>query len=219
MFGITAETLPIYLMRIPVILIALTVHESAHGWMASKMGDQTARNFGRITLNPLKHLDPIGAICMLILGFGWAKPVPVNARNFDNPRKGMALTALAGPVSNILLSFIGVLLYSLFAALFNALGVYNTAASIWLTFLRVFFTLNIYLAVFNMIPIPPFDGSRVLFVFLPDRWYFGIMKYERIIMFAMLALMYTGLLSKPLSFIASNLINGMFWLVGLIPGL
>jgi Zn-dependent protease len=101
------------LVIIPTVLIALTFHEVAHGWMSYKLGDPTAYNMGRLSLNPLKHLDPIGALCMLLVGVGWAKPVPVNARYYKNPKKGMALTAVAGPAMNLILAFGGVLLYTL----------------------------------------------------------------------------------------------------------
>ncbi len=214
-FSNIINNLPVYLMRIPVILLALTVHETAHGWVAYKMGDSTAYNFGRLTLNPLKHLDPIGTLMMLIVGFGWAKPVPINARNFNNPRKGMALTALAGPVSNLLMSLCGMLVYRIIFALFGYPD--NNVYLVIMMFISIFYQLNLYFAIFNMIPVPPLDGSRVLFVLLPDKYYFGIMKYERYIMLAMMLLLFTGVMSIPLSFIAKLIENGFMYLLNFIP--
>ena len=170
------------------VLITLPIHELAHGYIAYKLGDRTAFNLGRITLNPLKHLDPIGALCMLAFGYGWAKPVPINARNFKDPRKGMALTALAGPVTNLILGTIGVVLYytTLYVASTDALIeiVYtnNTAfiaVQMTATFFYYFAYLNFLYTVFNLIPVPPFDGSRIFSVVLPTKVYFNIMKYER----------------------------------------
>jgi len=218
MFRNILNDLPMYLMRIPVILIALTVHESAHAWAAYKLGDPTARNFGRITMNPLKHLDPFGALMMLLFGFGWAKPVPINARNFDNPRRGMALSSAAGPLSNLILGFIGVFLYSVASKfLYPLFAEGNMLAYVILLFLTVFYMLNISLAIFNLIPIPPLDGSRLMFVLLPDKLYFGIMKYERIIMIVMMILLFTDILTIPLSWLVNLIVNGMFWLCGLLP--
>ena len=209
------------LIRIPPLLLALSVHECAHGYIAMKLGDPTARNLGRLSLNPLKHLDPIGAICMLLFGFGWAKPVPVNSRYFKNPRRDMALTALAGPVSNFLMALIGMFLFRGAGALFYALpyptdfwfSVENVVVNMCLEFA----ILNISLGVFNLIPVPPLDGSRIFLTFLPPRLYFGLMKYERYVMLAMFVLLYLGVFSRPLSFLVTSIFNGMDSLVTLIP--
>ncbi len=189
------------ILSIPCILMALSFHEAAHGYAAYKMGDPTARNFGRLTLNPMKHFDLIGGLCMLICGFGWAKPVPVNTRYFKNQKKGMALTAIAGPLTNIGLGIIGFILYRIvIAVIFNSglgMQIYTNQsafafANALLLLLNYFYYLNFSLAFFNLIPLPPFDGSRVLFAFLPDKYYFGIMKYERYIMLAVLLLFAFG---------------------------
>jgi len=219
--GAIANQLIDFLFVIPCVLIALTVHEVAHGWMAYKLGDPTARNFGRLTLNPLKHLDLIGTICMIFFHFGWAKPVPINSRHFKKPRRDMALTAAAGPISNFIMSFIGILLYSVFGAIFNALPaqtsfVFNIQYAA-MTLLYYFHILNLSLGLFNLIPVPPLDGSRIFYIFLPPKFYFGIMKYERYIQIALMVLLYLGFLSTPLS-MAVNFISGlMIKLVSLLP--
>lgn len=159
LFGINPTVL---LMRLPAMIIALTVHEVSHGYIAMKLGDPTARNFGRLTLNPLKHIDPIGAISMLLFGFGWAKPVPINTRYFKKPRRDMALSALAGPVSNFLLAFVGLFLFHLSYFLFGLnpinSGYLFNVQDVWINMLAVFVMLNISLGVFNLIPVPPLDA-------------------------------------------------------------
>lgn len=189
------------LFVIPCVLIALTVHEVAHGYMAFRLGDPTARNLGRLTLNPLKHLDPIGTICMIFFHFGWAKPVPINSRYFRKPRRDMALTAAAGPISNFIMAFLGALLYAIFYTIF----VSSPAPSDFLAYIQIaalqllqyFHILNLSLGMFNLIPVPPLDGSRIFLTFLPAKYYFGIMKYERYIQIGLMVLLYLGLLSLP----------------------
>ncbi|MGM9636503.1 MAG: site-2 protease family protein [Eubacteriales bacterium] len=221
------EMLVMLLMTIPIILISLTVHEVAHGYVSYKLGDPTARNLGRLSLNPLKHLDPLGALSMLLFGIGWAKPVPVNARYYKKPKQGMALTALAGPCANLLLAFIGVVVFvilghcNLFSHVIE-IGdtIYYDPDYVWQLvlygFVQNFIMLNAYLAVFNLLPVPPFDGSRIAFVFLPDRFYFAVMKYERIIMLVVLLLICTCVLTLPFGYLSDLLISGMTALVNAV---
>ena len=208
------------LLAIPVMLISLTVHEYAHGRVAYACGDATARNMGRLSLNPLKHLDPIGAICMVVLGFGWAKPVPVHSRNLRNPRRDMAIVAIAGPIANLLLSLLGAFLWMLSIelgnrALINGMLVYQSTAfnllNTLIDFLGYFHIMNITLAVFNLIPIPPLDGSRVLTQFLPPRLYFQLMQYEQyfgiVLMLLVVLGSFTGFLSTVTGFISDGMLN------------
>lgn len=163
------------IITIPIVLVALTFHEYSHGLIAYKLGDPTAKNMGRLTLNPLKHLDLVGTLCMIVCRFGWAKPVPVDMRQFKNPKRGMAICAIAGPLSNLLLGFIGTFIFWLLVLLFP-----NILFNYYLRyFLSLFAILNIYLAIFNLIPLPPFDGSRVLTAFLPDKYYIKLLQNER----------------------------------------
>lgn len=178
-------------------LLCITFHETCHGLAAYRLGDNTAKRMGRLSLNPLKHVDLMGLIMMALFRFGWAKPVPVNMRNFKNPKAGMALTALAGPVSNVVLAYAAVVLCNFVMFLADRLG------STWLLLaLAQFFVyveiISAGLAVFNVFPIPPLDGSKVLFALLSDRAYDRLMRYEKYGMGLLMALLVTGAIDRPL---------------------
>ena len=212
--GSPKEYLIAFIMCLPIMMLSLSVHETAHGFVAHKCGDPTAYNLGRITLNPLKHLDPIGFLCMMFVGFGWAKPVPINTRNFNNHRRGMILTALAGPLSNILLGFLFAVIYKIFISVAQNITI-NTAQQFIILqavviFLVTAISLNISLAIFNLIPIPPLDGSKILFSILPYKIYFKIMPYERYISLVFAGLLIFGVLSPVLSW-GSGLIMDLFF--------
>lgn len=195
-----------------VVFCVMPIHEYSHALVATKLGDQTARLSGRLTLNPMAHISPWGAIMILLVGFGYAKPVPVNVRNtkIKNKKAAMALIALAGPLSNLIIGFLSVMVrYIIIIAASKHGGEMTTAIFALNIFFQYSAIININLAVFNLIPIPPLDGSRILFAILPSKFYFGIMKYERYIMAAMFLLLLTGVLTTPLSYL-SNLIYNAF---------
>ena len=220
-----------YILRIPIVLISLTVHEIAHGYAAYKLGDPTAKNLGRLSMNPLKHLDPIGALCMLLFRFGWAKPVPINTRYFKKPKRDMALSALAGPLSNLLMAFIAYII-RVYILYFSATGmqfgytisgellILTDAGKIFYVlylFFDTFFILNISLAVFNLLPIPPLDGSRIMFVLLPDKLYFKVMKYEQYIYIGMMICLFVGLLDPVLNAVFGFFINIFDFITRFLP--
>ena len=172
--------------RVLAVLLCLTVHETCHGLAALALGDPTAKRMRRLSFNPLHHIDWLGLAAMLVCGFGWAKPVPVDMRYFKNPKAGMALTALAGPVSNLLLALVALLAASVTARLAPV-----SAFTLWLFYFLIDLAiLSIGLGLFNLIPIPPLDGSKVLFSFLPERAYYTLMRYERYGMLVMLAIVW-----------------------------
>ena len=214
-----AQAIPILLFSVIIVLSSLTIHETSHGIAALALGDDTAKSRGRLSLNPMKHLDPIGTLCMLLVGFGWAIPVPINPRNFKSPKWGMAISALAGPVSNLILSFLSLLLYvvagSFLLPLANT-GILVNIAEMLCVFFFLAHQMNLYLAVFNLIPVPPLDGSRILSVFLPADKYFKVMRYEKYIAVGLMVLLYIGVLDGPLSFITNGITSGMIRLIRLI---
>lgn len=207
------------LLTLPVILLALSVHEMSHGYMAYKLGDPTANSLGRLTLNPVKHIDIIGFVCMLFFGFGWAKPVPINTRYFKKPRRDIILTSLAGPVSNIFLAAIFALLMKLFYFLLDFAVIPNETvwymAALFNNFLYYGILLNLSLAIFNLLPIPPLDGSRLVTTLLPYNVSVRIMRYEQIIQIVLMLALFVGILDPVLDF----LIGGLMKLFGFVFGL
>lgn len=187
-----------------VLFTAFPIHECAHAFAAHLMGDDTAKNQGRMTVNPIKHLDLWGTLLMLFAGFGWAKPVPIDPNNFKNRKLGMALSALAGPVSNLLLAYISMILLKILFILRDRNAGINNFVSDFLLYLFFYGALlNVGLAVFNLLPVPPLDGSRIFTLIFPEKIYFKIMKYENIIFGILFIMVWTGLLDKPLSLLRS----------------
>ena len=198
----------ILIIRLIVALTALPVHKCAHAHAAMRMRNHTAERHGRLTLNPFAHFDPIGTTAIILFGFGWAKPVPINPLNFNNPKKGMMLSALAGPLSNIGLAFLSMVFYKL-VPLLSYIGVGASFVSTLSTFFYYAMTINISLGVFNLIPIPPLDGSRIATYFLPQRTYFKIMQYERYILIAFFLILWLGVLDMPIAFVDGLVTKGL----------
>ncbi len=220
--GIDLSRIIEWLMFGAAAILAISVHESAHGLAALWLGDDTAKRMSRITLNPLRHLDPVGFAMMIFAHFGWARPVPVNPwrmTKIKSRKAGMAITAAAGPISNVLLALIFSFLTALFCIFYYRDAAAKLAAGTLTTqqtplfylyeFFYVCMVLNAGLAVFNLIPISPLDGSKILAIFLPDRAHDWLMRYERYGFIILAIVLFTGILNGPLSFLREGLINGL----------
>lgn len=203
----TTETIMKIGVNLIVLFLVIPIHEYAHAWSATKLGDNTPRYQGRLTLNPLAHIDPIGAICMVICGFGWGRPVQVNPLNFKKYRKGMALTAAAGPISNLIVAFVGTIVFKFLKPMFY----YNPSTAFYwvLVILQYFIAVNLGLAVFNLLPIPPLDGSKILSYFTGPKFDRFVAQYQLYISIAFIVLVFSPILQTPLGYIQ----QGMFWVM------
>ena len=209
------------LLRVIAVLFCIVFHEVSHGVAAYLLGDPTAKAQRRLSLNPIRHIDPFGALMMLLVGFGWAKPVPVDMRYFKKPKSGMAITALAGPLSNFILAYIMMLFAYIFLGVFVVNEVaYSALTQGVLNFCIMTASLSIGLGVFNLIPFPPLDGSKILGILLPDRIYYKILRYEFAGTIVLMALLWLGVLDAPLyavrSFVSNGLMNLAQWPYDLI---
>ena len=210
------------IMSVCVTLIALTLHELAHGWVSMKLGDPTPRIQGRMTLNPLAHLDLIGTLLMVFTGFGWAKPVEVNPMYYKDRKKGMALVGIAGPVTNLLLAVLGVIIWIIPYVIMNALGSFasNWFIGIFDSFMYLFIIRNLWFMVFNLIPIPPLDGSRVIGLFLSNSAYYKLMQYERYSLLIIMLLSITGvfdtIITRGVYFFFNLIFNSVSGILGIL---
>jgi Zn-dependent protease len=196
----------------PATIITMTLHEFAHSFVSYKLGDNTPKETGRLSLNPLKHIDLLGALCLAIFHFGWAKPVQVNPNAYKNPKQGMALTALAGPLMNFIITFLAMFGMGIIAKTGN----YYTTGAIGNYLYILFYYIAILstgLGIFNLIPFPPLDGSKIIGAILPERIYFGYMKYERYGMIVLFILLFLNVLDTPLEWLNDTIINAMFSIV------
>ncbi|MBQ3564436.1 MAG: site-2 protease family protein [Clostridia bacterium] len=215
-----------------VIFCTMPVHEAAHAYIAHKLGDNTAKSFGRLTLNPIKHINYLGALLLLAFGFGWAEPVPVNQWNLRKPKRDMALIAAAGPISNILMAIVLMIMVNIVDYVSGFYGIeivadinviyYSGASDLTfkifyyvIVFLSTAANINLYLAAFNLIPIPPLDGSRIIGAFLPNRIYYKLQSFEQYTFVIVIALAATGVLSSTIGFISDNVYNVIDYIVTL----
>lgn len=196
-----------YVIIVAASLLCIMFHEVSHGVVALKLGDTTARDAGRLTFNPIKHIDIWGLLMMAIFRFGWAKPVPIDMRNFKHPVRDMAITAAAGPISNVILAFFALCIRA--GAVYVSQKTGGAISDFIITFMEYTAILSVGLAVFNVIPIPPLDGSKVLNALLPQEVYYKILRYERYGFLVMMVVLYTGILDVPLDFCRNALLSGL----------
>ncbi len=204
--GFSIDTVIYALMTIVVVIFSLSVHELSHGFAAYKLGDPTAKFDGRLSLNPLYHLDPWGTLSMLFFGFGWAKPVMINPNYFKNLKRDTALVSLAGPISNFLLAFLG---------MFGLLYLYPLTRSLYVfEFFSIWVIANISLGVFNLIPIPPLDGSKIFLSLLPRKMYYEILRYEQFGFIILVIALYLNVLDPVLDFLINKIYALLFYAAG-----
>lgn len=205
------QTLLRFFARLVVVCTTLPIHEFAHGWAANKLGDDTAARQGRLTLNPIMHIDIVGGLLILLTGFGWARPVPVNPSRFDRKhsmRAGMAITSAAGPIANILLALVLMVLQKLLGMAILAGLIKNSAVGILYLILSMMVSINISLAVFNLLPIPPLDGYSIFSFFLPPKLAYQVSQHSQIIFVVVMLLCFSGILSRPIGYL-----SGLIWWV------
>ncbi|MBQ1354239.1 MAG: site-2 protease family protein [Ruminococcus sp.] len=193
-----------------IIFLILPFHEWAHAQTAYLLGDKGIKQRGRLSLNPLSHIDPVGALAMLFIGFGWAKPVPVDARYFKNPKVGMAITAFMGPVANLIAALAGLFVFHTLWCIVPTFFTAGGFGSYVLAFLQFYIIVNVNLAVFNLLPIPPLDGSKILFVFLPDKAVMFFYRYQMFFMIGLIVLLWAGPLSYVLTFLSRGALYGIY---------
>ena len=212
--GNVTVVIMLVIARAIVVFLCLPVHELCHGLAAYKLGDDTAKKMGRLSFNPIAHLDPLGTIMIFLFGIGYAKPVPINPLKFKDYRKGVALTALAGPLSNLAMAFVSAFVSAAVLHFFSGAAAARVIAYLF----SLTASINISLAVFNLLPIPPLDGSRIFSMILPDRLYEKYFRYERVIMIVLMVLLFTGILNAPVLFLNNIFSNFIFFIPNLIFG-
>lgn len=213
MIQINSENVIRYLTMGIVVVTALPIHELAHGWVADKLGDPTARKSGRLTMNPFAHLDLFGTLALVVFGFGWAKPIPIDSRNFKNPKRDMALSALAGPASNIAIAFLLTVIFKIY----TFFGGMNTDAGFMVG--QILYTIlitNITLAVFNLLPVPPLDGAKILEAILPLSVRVKMYRYEKYFYVTLILLLFLGILQIPLNFLANLIWTALNWMTAFV---
>lgn len=211
------ESIQDLMYTVPAVLIAISMHEFAHGYVSYKLGDPTPKQRGRLSLNPFRHLDLVGTLCLMFFHFGWAKPVMVNPYYYKNRKRGMLLVALGGPVMNFIISFISLFIMGV---IIKMTGGYAGDIIVFVfNLLSYIVMINLGLGVFNLIPVPPLDGSKVLGAVLPEDKYFKYMQYEKYGYIILLILLGVGLISGPLSFVTGTLYDGMWTIVRLVLGI
>ena len=213
-----------FIAKLLVLFTAMPVHEYSHAAMAVRLGDETPLRQGRLTLNPFVHLSALGSIALIFLGFGWANPVMIDTRNFKRPKRDMALTSIAGPISNIFMAFLALVGVKLIIGLNPSIRE-TSAAYVFLVMLSYMMQINLWLAVFNLLPVPPLDGSKILAVLLPNRVYNSLLRYERVLSIILVVLLISGILYVPLYWLSDS-VSAMLdfitrpidWLTGMLRG-